>query len=189
MIEHLWATPINRGTMPEDIVQKLSTRILLDYDMTTPPTEIGRQNILQNNSPEFKEFKEKVVYPAFNELLTETLGRTIDSWGDHTILGWLTGSGAGYNINYHNHKGSQLTAVFYIICDETAGGEITFTDPRQNANRGYDLSFTPWFKDLRFAPKSGDFIVFPSYLYHFVETYKSNVRVAIPVDLFLRTNK
>jgi len=65
------------------------------------------------------------------------------------------------------------------------GGEIIFTDPRQNANRGYDNCFQEWFKPLKITPTCGDIVVFPSYLYHYVTTYQSNIRIALPVDLFL----
>jgi hypothetical protein len=42
-----------------------------------------------------------------------------------------------------------------------------------------------WFKPLKLNPKTGDIVVFPSYLYHHVQTYNSNIRLALPVDLFL----
>jgi hypothetical protein len=59
--------------------------------------------------------------------------------------GWITGSGTNYSMSHHNHAGCQISAVFYllsdVIDDSDKGGEILFTDPRQNANRGYDESF------------------------------------------------
>lgn len=189
MIEHLWGTPISRGGIPDEVLIPLTNKILTSYDMNCPPSDFGLVNVLDDPSTEMQDFKNQVVYPAFDEILKETLNRTISDWGHHRFKGWMSGSSFGYNMIYHNHRGSQLTAVFYILCDDEVGGEINFTDPRQNANRGYDDSFLPWFKDLRFSPKSGEFIVFPSFLYHFVETYRGNVRLAIPVDLFLSTNK
>jgi hypothetical protein len=105
------------------------------------------------------------------------------------MKGWLAGTGNDYSLNYHNHRGAQISAVFYLLCeDHNKGGNIAFTDPRQNANRGYDENFTPWFNDEILKVKSGDIVVFPSFLYHFVSTYRGSMRLAMPVDLFLHTN-
>lgn len=190
MIEQLWSTPFLKCSMPEQVRENVINRIFTDYDLSKPPSDFGSVNIIMNESCEFQQFRNDVVYPAFNEFLQNTIGKTINQWGGHRLHGWLTGSGYDYSLGYHNHRGAQLSAVFYLLCeDRDSGGVITFTDPRQNANRGYDESFLPWFNDLRFTPKSGDIVVFPSFLYHFVSTYQGSMRLAIPIDLFLHTNK
>ena len=89
---------------------------------------------------------------------------------------------------YHNHRGSQLSLVYYVLSEKTETGSIHFTDPRHNANRGYDMKFLPWFEGLKLTVETGDLVVFPSFLYHYVSTYLGNVRIAIPVDLFLFDN-
>jgi hypothetical protein len=114
------------------------------------------------------------------------VGKEISDWRNHKIHGWLAGSGTNYSMPYHNHRNAQLSAVFYLLCDDQRdGGTIYFTDPRQNANRAYDKEFFPWFADLKLTPKSGDAVVFPSFLYHYVTTYQGFMRLAMPVDLFL----
>jgi hypothetical protein len=121
----------------------------------------------------------------FDKYLKETCNKTLDDW-NYRLNGWLVSYGEGNSLNYHNHRGSQLSSVLYIIADsEDNGGDIIFTDPRQNANRGYDPLFNNWFEPFRFKPKCAEIVIFPSFLYHFVETYGSNVRLAMPVDLFL----
>jgi hypothetical protein len=176
--------------MDNDYKENFLNRLLIDYDMTNTPSDFGQVNILDNPAEEVVAFKNNVIYPAFNKFLKETLGKEIDDWSSHRLHGWVAGATKDYSLNYHNHRGSQISAVFYILCEEKeSGGQITFTDPRQNANRGYDSSFLPWFEHMSFTPESGDFVVFPSFLYHFVSTYQSNIRLAIPVDLFLQANK
>jgi hypothetical protein len=189
MITQLWSTPFLQTKMPDDIRDRFVNYLLTKYDLINPPSDFGQLNILEDDAQVVQEFKEQVIYPAFNEFLESTLGKDTGDWTSNRVHGWITGSGRDYSINFHNHRGAQLSAVFYLMCDDLPGGKITFTDPRMNANRGYDESFLPWFKHLEFNPKSGDVVIFPSFLYHFVSTYQGNIRLALPVDLFLRTNK
>jgi hypothetical protein len=86
----------------------------------------------------------------------------------------------------HNHSGSYLSAVFYLLCEENdKGGEIVLQDPRFNANRGYKEEYNNWFNNEIMTPKTGQFIIFPSFLYHTVKTFYGKIRLAMPVDLIL----
>jgi len=172
--------------MSQDISDRMVQTILQEYDLYNPLNDFGAINILDNPHEVITEFRETVVYPAFNSFLNHTLNKSIADWGGHRLHGWIARYGDGTSLNYHNHRGSQVSAVFYLMCDTNdKGGQIVFTDPRQNANRGYDTVFQEWFKHLSITPNSGDIVVFPSYLYHQVTTYQSNIRIALPVDLFL----
>lgn len=190
MIQNLWATPFSKTKMDLEVCQDVANLLFTDYDLMAPPSDFGVKNIFDNKSDVMQAFKESVVIPSFNSFLRNTLGKELSDWrGGYRVHGWVAGKGNDYTINYHNHSGAQLSAVFYIMCEEyNSGGEISFTDPRQNANRGYDSNFSEWFKHIRFTPESGDIVVFPSFLYHFVSTYQGNIRLAIPVDLFLFAN-
>lgn len=187
MIQNLWSTPFLQTKMSDEIKDALANDIFMEYNLQNPPNDFGSVNILDDQIMD--RFKTEVVYPSFNSFLRKTLGKEISDWKSHKMHGWLAGVGKDYSLNFHNHRGAQLSAVFYILCEEQdMGGEITFTDPRMNANRGYDTSFLPWFQHKQLTPKSGDIVVFPSFLYHFVSTYRGNIRLAIPVDLFLHAN-
>ena len=147
-------------------------------------------NFIQTLTYVIENFNQKVALPLFDNFLKDSLGKDISCWKDFKLKGWLTGTGKNYSSIPHNHKGASLSAVFYIFCEEIdRGGEIYFTDPRQNSNRGYDNQFSSWFESLSFTPKSGDVVIFPSFLYHYVATYRGNIRIAMPVDLFLYTNE
>lgn len=190
MIYNLWSTPVLKTKMGEETCSSLAEKFLTEYDLTAPPSDFGVQNIFDDNSKIIQQFKKEIVLPSFNSFLRNTLDKEIQDWkGGYKLHGWLAGRGNDYSINYHNHRGSQISAVFYIMCEEyNSGGEIFFTDPRQNSNRGYDKNFSKWFEHLKFAPETGDIVVFPSFLYHFVSTYQGNIRLALPVDLFLYAN-
>lgn len=188
MIENLWSTPFLQCKMPEDSRERILNHIFSEYDLKRPPSDFGSINILDDSFA--KEFKNEVIVPAFNSFINQSIGKDLKDWDSFKMHGWITGTGKDYSLNFHNHRGAQLSAVFYLLCEEqNEGGVITFTDPRMNANRGYDSSFLPWFQHKVITPRSGDIVVFPSFLYHFVTTYQSNIRIAMPVDMYLFTNK
>jgi hypothetical protein len=178
--------------MQEDVYAPFLQKILTDphaSNIINIPDGEKSTDILNDESVEVQNFKNKIIYPAFDNYLKSTLGRSISDWGGYKFKSWLIKGSNSYNVNYHNHRGSQITSVFYLLVDELGpGGNVTFTDPRQNSNRGYDSSFLPWFDPLIITPKTGDFVIFPSFLYHFVSTYGGGVRIAMPVDLFLYTD-
>lgn len=189
MIEYLWPTPVAKFKMPDDQRDRFTNKLLLDYDLFNAPSDFGSINIFDNPSDEIQDFREKVVVPEFNNYLKQTLDKSLDDWSGYRFKAWIAGYNQDYSLAYHNHRGSQISAVFYLLCEDAQmGGKISFTDPRHNSNRGYDENFIPWFKDLSFIPQSGDAVIFPSFLYHFVSTYQGNIRLALPIDLFLYNN-
>ena len=102
---------------------------------------------------------------------------------DYDLRAWITGYGTNYAMPKHNHSGSHLSGVFYLLCEEKTGGNIVLHDPRTNANRGYIDEFQSMFEKVRYTPTSGDVLIFPSFLYHNVETFNGKMRLAMPVDL------
>ncbi len=186
MIKNLWSTPILQRTMSDSLRDGLINRLMQDYDIFNPPSDYSKINILESQATEVQEFLHGEVLPSFEEFCNLTLNKNLADWTDYRVSGWITGSSKDYSMQLHNHSGSQFSAVFYLLCEELdKGGEIVFTDPRQNANRGYDSKFESWFEPLKITPKSGDILVFPSYLYHTVLTYQSNLRLVMPVDCFM----
>lgn len=190
MIHNLWPTPVYRTRIDTTIAEEMANALLFNYDMNKFPSDFGKINVLENPDESIITFKKNVIYPAFNSFLSESLNKHITDWQGHKMKGWIAGTNNNnYSIGLHNHRGAQISAVFYLMCEnQKSGGDITFTDPRQNSNRGYDESFMPWFENLSFVPQTGDIIVFPSFLYHYVSTYQHNIRLALPVDLFLHTH-
>jgi len=172
--------------MNDSTREGLINRLMQDYDIFNPPSDYSKINIFDNKTTEIQQFLQSEVLPSFQKFCELSLEQNLEDWTGYNINGWITGSSKNYSMNLHNHSGAQLSAVFYLLCEEQErGGEIVFTDPRHNANRGYDKRFSSWFEPLQITPKSGDILVFPSYLYHTVLTYHSNLRLVMPVDCFL----
>ena len=177
-INNLWSTPF----LYDKIQKNELNQSLLNYTLQEKQTDVFNQR-----SKIINQFKTEIVLPGFEKFLNQSLNKSISDWASYRLDGWVVKYGE-MSMPYHNHRGSQLSLVYYVLSEKTETGAIHFTDPRQNANRGYDLKFLPWFESLKLTVETGDLVIFPSFLYHYVSTYLGNVRIAIPVDLFLFDN-
>ena len=73
--------------------------------------------------------------------------------------------------------------------EQDKGGSLVISDHRFNANRGYKDEYNKWFEPHTIIPCTGDVVLFPSFLYHNVETFYGKLRLAMPVDLILYDNE
>ena len=180
-MNNLWPTNVLLGKIDNrELYERVTTEIL-----SLSLIQSDTNNIFNLGNEVFNEFKEKIVYPAFKEYITNVHNVDMDRYNHIEYNGWVTG-GTGYVMNLHNHAGSQFSAVFYLMNEVTTeGGQIEFIDPRSNANRGYDQVLRRPFKNIEYMPNTGDYLIFPSFLYHGVYPFRSTLRMAIPVDLFL----
>lgn len=144
------------------------------------------ENIFSLNNKTIQKFKNEIVVPCFENYLQEVFNVSLKEYPDFTMRSWITGQSEGYGMPIHNHSTSPVSSVFYLMAEEvSSGGEIIFVDPRFNSNRGYDLNFKKAFSNEGHVPKSGEFLIFPSFLYHWVSYYHSKLRIAMPVDIFM----
>jgi hypothetical protein len=182
----LWSTPVFKGTIDDkDLLDRLLQSIFLNVDLDKPASDFQGFDILSDGPKEFIEFRDNIVYPAFDTYV-EGLGFDMYSFEDVRLRSWITGVRNGYMIPAHNHSGASFSAVFYLLCESMKeGGELVMMDPRSNANRGYKDQFKNMFANETYLPKSGEYLIFPSYLYHHTIAFTGNMRIAMPVDLFL----
>ncbi len=177
-LNHLWPTPVlkTKFETPSGVIEHLLT----EYgDANKKSANVSGDNLFDDL--ELVEFRQNIVVPVFKQYCNPYFD--LDK-KDYDLRAWLTGYGTGYAMPKHNHSGSHLSAVFYLLVDKK-GGELILHDPRTNANRGYKDEFNNMFEMERFNPETNDVIMFPSFLYHNVETYTGSLRLAMPVDLIL----
>ena len=176
-LNHLWPTPVfkTKFETPNGIIEHLLTEY---SDVNKKSANVSGDNLFDDL--ELIEFKQNVVVPIFKQYCNPYFD--LDK-KDYDLRAWLTGYGTGYAMPKHNHSGSHVSAVFYLLCENNHGGDIILHDPRTNANRGYIPEFDRMFEPIRFTPQTGDVLIFPSFLYHNVETFKGKIRLALPVDL------
>lgn len=180
--KRLWPTVIGCGKFDS---LDLANHILMKYDMNNLQGEVAGFNLFEDHEPVMQKFQ-NTVYECFNKYLKENINKSISDWNNYEMKSWITGHGKDYSMTIHNHSGAHLSGVFYVLAeDQHAGGDIVFTDPRSNANRGYDEWFDPMFERTSHTPKTGDYMIFPSFTYHHVNPYYSSLRICVPVDLYL----
>jgi hypothetical protein len=188
-MNNLWSTPVYKGSMTEEDYLPVLNYFLINENAPRDNFEQRDFDILDDGSDILQNFKNKVVHKVFNDYINDLdldlpknpLGENIEYW----TRSWLAGSKHGYMIPVHNHSGAHFSAVFYFLCtDDNKGGELVLMDPRTNANRGYTSAFKSMFQNEQFLPKSGEFIIFPSFLYHHTNVFTGTTRLAMPVDLF-----
>jgi hypothetical protein len=184
-INNLWPTKVLLKKIEnEDVLNRLCQDIVTDVNFNHPPNDFDSFNILEKDGV-YEEFKKTVVEPCFDEYLTTVFDQSLSNFPRSKFRGWLAGSNSGYSIPFHNHSGSTLSAVFYLMCENNeSGGELVMVDPRFNANRGMMKEFKEEFSPEVFKPVSSTVIIFPSYLYHYTNVFKGSFRLAMPVDFY-----
>lgn len=183
---NLWPTPVLKDSIKDqDLLSKVINELYSTYDLVIPPAEINQDDIFDLKTEIMERFKKEIVLPAIGQYVKEVFKVNIEDYPHSTLRGWIVGYTQGYHMVNHNHSGSHITGVFYLLTEESNGGQITFEDPRTNANRGYLQEMLWTFKSKSYQPKSGEFLIFPSFLYHHVSPFHGKFRLAVPIDFNL----
>lgn len=184
-LNSFWPTQVlYKKFSDKELLSELLDFVVSNKNLSANSEVFGGEGILNFKDPLMEKFRNNEIIPAVEDYL-KILDVDIGNY-EMAFKLWITGSSNYYSAGYHNHSGAILSSVFYICCEEKdMGGEIIFHDPRTNANRGYMKNFKHLFNPVEFVPQTGDILVFPSFLYHHVNTYFSKLRFAIPVDMFL----
>ena len=90
----------------------------------------------------------------------------------------------------HNHLPSTWSGVYYVQCNQEEDAGLVFLNKNLESNwpfidRDNDATNNAYNSDIfTFRPKTGDIIIFPSYLNHKVEQQKSdNERITIAFNI------
>lgn len=186
-MNQLYPTPVLYDVMDSDIQQTIVDGLLQHPELRLTHALAGTQADIFKHDHEFlQKFATELVEPVFDRYLRETMNSGLADFPYSFYSGWQLGYAGMYNMPMHNHRNSHVTSVFYFLTEPASlGGDMVLVDPRHNANRGCHEKQTPWFDYTVHQPTSGDYLVFPSFLYHFVRPHTGDLRLGIAVDLFL----
>lgn len=139
--------------------------------------------VSDSERPSIDEYPE--LQPAWgfiNNSIEQFLNQEFPKQKDYSFSWWVHVYRGGSTHHIHNHLGSQFTGILYLA-SPPAGGELVLHDPRGNANRGYNANLNHMFDPVVIKPEAGDLFIFPSFVWHNVETVK-DLRICMPFDVW-----
>ena len=126
----------------------------------------------------------------FFQSIQKYIGKAVEDSGWNNPSNNFSVTSAWSIINYksssnsrHIHSNNYLSAAYYVKAPKNCG-DIVFYDPRPHVARGYDMRFRKTTDPICHTPKTGDLLVFPSYLYHSVRP-ANHTRISCALDLYL----
>jgi hypothetical protein len=170
----LYYDTVKDKTVLDNVCTELLTSMSEAIDRTPldHPITFNCGNILDLDLDIVHTFKEQIIVPAFERYMQLVYNKSLCNF-EVSYKSWLVKYRDGRHMPTHSHPDSQVSAVFYLMADETdKGGAIEFTD-------GCTLD------TITHQPNTGDIVIFPSYLKHNITPYHGKMRIAMPVDLFL----
>lgn len=113
--------------------------------------------------------------------------------GAARVTAWANVSRRGGFHRLHSHHSAMVSGVFYVDIgepdpqDTDFNGSITFADPR-TAVEMIPMPGHPFGDKLKFDPKPGMMLLFPSWLKHFVDPFRGEgTRISIAFNVMLQT--
>ena len=199
VFHNLWPTTIMSVILPgsEMANQVLSEFINeLDDERSDLTTQYLDQEFLEIDHPVIKWLSDCFRKATFD--YTKNAGIKYDV--DFHIQAWPNINRFGDYHNLHNHPHSWLSGTYYVsvpLDDPSIGSRndlnpnnISFYDPRPQANMisiNGDKQVDP---EFRHNPKSGELLLWPAFLHHFVHPNLCHVeRISVSFNIVLKWKK
>jgi uncharacterized protein (TIGR02466 family) len=186
-------TPVGRYRLPQAEVAAINgelRRIILDRERAEPSQDYAnaggwhsKRDLLEWGEPAIDllrkhllEAVEHIARSAMN-LANGANGRPIEL-GPPTIRAWANVSRRGDYHRLHNHPRSCWSGVYYVSVGTSApsrplSGLLELTDPRPFTEM-VSMPGDPFGQKLAIPPAEGTIILFPSWMYHFVNPYEGD---------------
>jgi uncharacterized protein (TIGR02466 family) len=170
-LEQIFATPILLAQRPDDTIRDLeSEQEFIQQCADTIEPNTGGNGSSANTEvldgmPDLRSWIEWE--------LTEYWKTTITSSGRATpriTQSWLNYTTTGQSHHAHYHTNSIVSGVYYPLADHTTD-TITFERPRRNTLEFHQWGYNEWTTPaIHYSVASGQLILFPSSLVHWVNT-------------------
>ena len=170
--------------------RKLTNKELLFINKTKSDCGKNEGNITSNdnfilNHKAFKELKTDLdlrVKDYFEKIISPT-----DAITPYITQSWLNYTEKNQYHHKHQHPNSLVSGVFYINCHEEYD-KIKFFNEKYSTIKPEIKDWNIWNSESWwFSVKTGDIILFPSSLYHMVETKQGdNTRISLAFNVFIK---
>jgi hypothetical protein len=174
ILNELWPTTLAQFTWDDQIALG---NVVNDIIMKFP------DGISDHERPDIDEYSElKLAHEFIDNSIKSYLESDFPKQKSFSFNWWVHVYRQGATHHIHNHLGSQFTGILYLATPPV-GGELVLHDPRGNANRGYNSNLNHIFEPVVLKPQAGDLFIFPSFVWHNVETVK-DMRICMPFDVW-----
>ena len=170
-LEHLFATPILLAQRPDDTMRDLEGEqefIQRCANEIEPNTGGNGSSVRTDVLSDMSDLNEWIQWE-----LNEYWKTTISNSGRATpriTQSWLNYTTTGQSHHAHYHTNSIVSGVYYPLADPQYD-TITFERPRQNSIEFHQWGLNEWTAPaVHYSVGSGQLILFPSSLVHWVNT-------------------
>lgn len=175
-----WCTPIgHENFQPEVDGYKILDEVMMHPDIMKD-VKVGSLRVSDR----------KEEFPQLVALIEHTLQRSVDNYvrenfgrepEETTWSAWVHTCFHGQGLVPHYHMGDEhLTSILYLT---ESKANLVLRDPRANMLRSWpqDILKTR-LADYQVHPRVGDFVVFPTFVDHYVMAAEPDFRVSIAID-------
>jgi uncharacterized protein (TIGR02466 family) len=177
-----YPTPIGRFKVSDAAaVNRELRRAILEREKTEPSSDYAnvggwhsRANLLDWPLPEVDVFRGWITEAINHMVATVSEGRPVR--GSFGISAWANVARPGQYHRIHNHPNSAWSGVYYVEVGAAdpkfpLAGVLEICDPRPFTEMIASPG-DPFGKRAIFRPEPGMMVLFPSWLYHFVNPYQ-----------------
>jgi uncharacterized protein (TIGR02466 family) len=186
-------TPIGRYRLPDDeasVINGELRRLVLERECREPSQSHAnaggwhsQRDLLEWDDPVVAVLRirllEAVSHTARSAIsVTRRSDDAASEPGPFAIKAWANISRRGNYHRIHNHPRSCWSGVYYVavgteVPDQPLSGLLELMDPRPFTEM-VTTPGEPFGQKLAIAPEAGTIIVFPSWIYHFVNPYQGD---------------
>ena len=190
----LWPTLFLQRTLPgADGANAVLASLILKQEVQHSTTDYIEQDFFSISHPAVDWLKACINKTVMDYFAEQKISYKID-W---SLQGWANINRHGDYHSPHNHPHSYLSGTYYVqMPEQTVGpdqradinpGDISFFDPRGQANMLAVAGDGQIEAEHRVEPKSGVLLLWPSYLHHFVHpNLSSEERISVSFNIVLK---
>lgn len=177
MINEYWATHVLHDNInDENYVLEIYNWLMQNYGSSTWPSNHTDIDLFD------EDHTEEILQPLKHYIQQQVKAFSLKAFGTSDNLRVKCHATNHSSIVMHEHSGAVISGVFYL---HIPNGELRLFDPRMNAERGYPGKYKNYFEPMFVTPKSGDIVMFPSFVWHDVRTENPQQRIIMPFDVYV----
>lgn len=175
-----WGVPISSWNLSHAVKELGLLDEVMQHTKIMADTKVGSLRIsdLKHEFPNFTKFIDVMLAPYIMEYMNTMYGHAPKGL---TWSAWVHTCIHGQGLVPHYHMGDEHLASIIYLTDSKAN--LVLRSPRANMIRNWPQEIlTSVEKDHVVHPRVGEFVVFPTYIDHYVMATEPDFRVSVAID-------